>query len=247
MNGRALVLAAHGSTEPGVNETLHRLARRVGRRLRFDEATAAFHRGDPELSRALDELRCDDVVVVPLLQSEGYYCDRVLPAALARNRRFPALRVRQTPPVGTHPAIGEMLARRVAELVARHTLETPAVALVAHGTPRHRGSRQAAEATARELERRTGLPSRAFFLDEEPALELVTGYSSERDLIVVPLLIGAGRHATRDLASRLGIDASGGARALILDRPFGLDPAIEEIVVDLVSSRRSPGAQARTA
>lgn len=251
MKGRALVVAAHGSAEPAVNDAVLRLARRAGDRLRFDEAIAAFHHGEPTFSRVLDVLRSDDVVVVPLLQSEGYFCHRVLPAELARNRRFPALRLRQTRAVGVHPGLGDLLARRVELLRARHSLLAPAVALVGHGTPRHRGSRQAAEASSRDLERRTGLPARAFFLDEEPAVGAIPGYAPGRDLIVLPLLIGAGRHATVDLTRRLGLgaaetatrdhDAEGGElvapadgrRRVLLDRPFGLDPAIEDIVVAL--------------
>jgi sirohydrochlorin cobaltochelatase len=242
IHGRALVVAAHGSAEPAVNQAIHQLARRVGERLRFDESTAAFHRGDPAFSRALDALRSDEVVVVPLLQSEGYYCHRVLPTELQRNRRFPALRLRQTRAVGVHPGLGDILARRVAELTTLHSLDAPAVALVAHGTPRHRGSRRAAEASARELERRTALPTRAFFLDEEPAVESIPSHAPGRDLIVVPLLIGAGRHATRDLASRLGLASPdqgigrAGDRAVVVDRPFGLDPAIDDIVADLASA-----------
>jgi sirohydrochlorin cobaltochelatase len=254
----ALVVAAHGSAEPDVNEGVARLARRVGDRLRFDEATAAFHHGEPGFSEVLDSLRSDDVVVVPLLQSDGYYCRSVLPQALARNRRFPTLSVRRTPPVGVHPAIGELLARRVGELARRHALIAPAIALVAHGTPRHPGSRQAAGASARDLERTIGLPTRAFFLDEEPSVDSLVAVSPACDLIVVPLLIGPGRHATLDLATRLGLSRATGAtgagaagddgeriaygcgRRMLLDRPLGLDPAIEEIVIDLVLASKRP-------
>jgi sirohydrochlorin cobaltochelatase len=234
MNGRALVLAAHGSAEPTVNDGVVELARRAGRRLGFDEAIAAFHRGDPSFSRALDALRSDDVVVVPLLQSEGYYCHRVLPTELAKNSRFGSLRVRQTRAVGVHPALGDVLARRVRELRAEHRLEQPAVALVGHGTPRHRGSREAAEASAADLERRTGLLARAFFLDEAPPVDAIHQLAPGRDLIVLPLLIGAGRHATQDLSRRLGEPRGGGK--IVIDRPVGLDPAIEEIVVALAGA-----------
>ena len=231
MNGRALVVAAHGSTEPAVNDGIVQLAQRAGRRLGFDEAIAAFHRGDPTFARALDTLRSHDVVVVPLLQSEGYYCHRVLPAELAKNSRFAALRLRQTRAVGVHPALDEVLERRVSELRAEHRLQAPAVALVGHGTPRHRGSREAAEASAAELARRTGLVVRAFFLDEDPPVDAIPDLAPGRDLIVLPLLIGAGRHATRDLAQRLGAQPAGGR--VVVDRPLGLDPAIEEIVIEL--------------
>jgi sirohydrochlorin cobaltochelatase len=219
MSGRALVLAAHGSTEPAVNEGIARLARRAGRRLGFDEAIAAFHRGDPTFSRALDTLCASDVVVVPLLQSEGYYCQRVLPDELAKNHRYGDVRLHQTRAVGVHSALDEVIERRVNELRAAHRLEDPAVALVGHGTTRHRGSREAAEASAAELARRTGLFTRAFFLDEDPRVDTIPELAPGRDLIILPLLIGAGRHATRDLALRSGRPRCGEKR--IVDRARG--------------------------
>jgi sirohydrochlorin cobaltochelatase len=230
---RALVLAAHGSNEPAVNAHILDLARRVGQRLGFAEAIAAFHQGDPRFSCALDGLRSEDVVVVPLLQSEGYYCHRVLPAELAKNDRFGRVRVRQTRAVGVHPALDGVLERRVRELRAGHQLEALAVALVGHGTPRHRGSRQAAEFSAATLARRTGFETRAFFLDEEPTVDAIPDFAPDRDLIVMPLLIGAGRHATQDLTCRLG--ATPASRRVVIDQPLGLDPAIEEIVVELAA------------
>ena len=225
------MLAAHGSHEPAVNEQILELARRAGRRLGFDEAIAAFHQGDPVFSRALDGLRSEDVVVVPLLQSEGYYCHRVLPAELAKNDRFGHVRLRQTRAVGVHPSLDDVLERRVSELRALHGLDAVAVALVGHGTPRHRGSRQAAEASAAALARRSGLETRAFFLDEEPTVDSLPAFAPDLDLIVLPLLIGAGRHATQDLARRL--EPASTDRKAVIDRPLGLDPAIEEIVVEL--------------
>jgi sirohydrochlorin cobaltochelatase len=228
------VVAAHGSNEPAVNEQILELARRAGERLGFDEAIAAFHQGDPRFSRALDGLRSEDVVVVPLLQSEGYYCHRVLPEELAKNDRFGRVRLRQTRAVGVHPALDDVLERRVGELRSLHSLDSLAVALVGHGTPRHRGSRQAAEASAAALGRRSGLEARAFFLDEEPTVDSVSAFAPGLDLIVLPLLIGAGRHATQDLARRL--ETAGGSRRVVIDRPLGLDPAIEEIVVALARS-----------
>jgi sirohydrochlorin ferrochelatase len=234
MNGRALVVAAHGSHEPGVDDGIRELAQSAGRRLGFDQAIAAFHQGDPRFADALDVLDCDDVVVVPLLQSEGWYCHRVLPAELQKNRRFPLLQVRQTRAVGTHPRLGEVLHRRVGELRATHSLERPSIALVGHGTPRHRGSRQAAEASARDLAARTGLSARAYFLDEAPAVETIAELARTGPVIVLPLLIGAGRHATVDLERRLA-----GAGAIVVDRPLGLDPAIEDLVVDLAAAAPS--------
>src|SRR5215213_6847111 len=102
MSGRALVLAAHGSRrDPAANALVRRLAESLrGRRL-FDEVAVAFHQGEPGFDAVLDELSADEVTIVPFLTSAGHYTGVVLPEALARNRRFDAVRLRQAPPVGT--------------------------------------------------------------------------------------------------------------------------------------------------
>src|SRR5215213_3831679 len=141
---RALVLAAHGSRRhPQANALVRRLAEAVrGRRL-FDEVAVAFHQGEPGFDTVLDELTADEITVVPLLTSVGHYTDVVLPRALARNRRFADVRCRQTPPVGTHPTIASLVARRVATLVREAGLRRDSVslAIVGHGTKRHQESR----------------------------------------------------------------------------------------------------------
>ena len=140
MSGRALVLAAHGSRrDPAANAAVRRLAESLrGRRL-FDEIAVAFHQGEPGFDRVLDELRAEEVTVVPFLTSAGHYSEVVLPEALAKNARFAQLRLRQTPPVGTHAGVAPLVARRVTELLReqRQEREAAALVLVGHGTRRH--------------------------------------------------------------------------------------------------------------
>ena len=156
-SGRALVLAAHGSRrDPAANALIRRLAEAVRARRLFDEVAVAFHQGEPRFDWVLDELSADEVTVVPLLTSAGHYADVVLPEALARNRRFGELRLRQTPPVGIHSGIAPLVARRVTELlrdegIARHSAS---LAIVGHGTSRHRESRTSALQLADTLRRR---------------------------------------------------------------------------------------------
>ena len=71
----------------------------------FDEVAVAFHQGEPGFDTVLDELTAEEVTVVPVMTSAGHYSEVVLPEALARNRRFADVRLRQTPPVGTHPGL----------------------------------------------------------------------------------------------------------------------------------------------
>jgi uroporphyrin-III C-methyltransferase len=248
---RALVIAAHGSRrDPAANALVRRLAETVRARRLFDEVAVAFHQGEPRFDTVLDELASDEITVVPLLTSAGHYADVVLPEALARNRRFGAVRLRQTPPVGTHSGIAPLVARRVTELLrdeglSRHDVS---LALVGHGTRRHPESRSATLALAETLRRRKVAGEvLSAFLDDEPLLETLATTAALRHLVVVPFLIGGSAHVADDIPRLLTPDSrlltcdsrlpTPDSR-LIVDHPVGTYPGIAEIIVDL--ARRHP-------
>ena len=231
----ALVLAAHGSRRnPEANALVRRLAHRVRARRLFDEVAVAFHQGEPGFDAVLDELTSREVTVVPLFTSAGYYADRVLPEALARNRRYDEVRLRLSPPVGTHPGIAALVARCVSELLRQERLERRDVtlALVGHGTSRHPESRTATLQLADILaRRRVARDVIAAFLDDEPGIESLPNLASQSNLIVVPFLIGGSTHVEKDLPRRL--IASDPERRVIVDQAVGTYPELVELVVDL--------------
>ena len=123
----------------------------------FDEVAVAFHQGEPGFDAVLDELTADEVTVVPLLTSAGHYSEVVLPEALARNRRFAEVRLRQTPPVG-HPrgrgAAGGAPGRPsccATQRLERRTRRRSCWS--GHGTRRHPQSRAATLAAGRHAPR----------------------------------------------------------------------------------------------
>jgi sirohydrochlorin ferrochelatase len=110
---RGLVIAAHGSRRcRDANALVRRIAETLRARRLYDEVAVAFHQGEPGFDSVLDELTSDEATVVPFFTSEGHYTDVILPEALSRNRRHAELRLRQTPPVGSHAGIGALVARR---------------------------------------------------------------------------------------------------------------------------------------
>src|SRR4051812_35386102 len=88
----------------------------------YDEVAVAFHQGEPGFDTVLDEIRADQVTVVPILTSAGHYTEVVLPEALGRNSRYSEVRLRQTRPVGTHSGMGALVARRVADVIRQQRL-----------------------------------------------------------------------------------------------------------------------------
>ena len=251
MSGRALVLAAHGSRrDPAANARVRRLAESLrGRRL-FDEVAVAFHQGEPGFDAVLDELTADEVTVVPFLTSAGHYSEVVLPEALARNRRFSEVRLRQTPPVGTHTGVAPLVARRVTELLREQHADRDAVALVlvGHGTRRHPQSRAATEQLAETLRRRRVAGEVvAGFIEDDPPLDEVVARLRLPTVLVVPFLVGGGAHTLEEIPRLVGLpDGAGsrrgrvGERLFLIDEAVGGYPGLEEIVVDLARRHTPP-------
>ena len=253
MTGRALVLAAHGSRrDPAANALVRRLAESLrGRRL-FDEVAVAFHQGEPGFDTVLDEIAADEVTVVPFLTSAGLYSEVVLPEALGRNGRFAEVRLRQTPPVGTHAGVAPLVARRVTELLREQRAErdTVALVLVGHGTARHPQSRAATEHLADTLRRRRVAGEVvAAFIDDEPPVDAVVARLQQQTVLVVPFLIGGGAHVLEDIPRLVGLaegsDPRRGTvagRLFLIDDAVGTYPGLEEIVVDLARRHTPPPA-----
>ncbi|HUR95124.1 MAG TPA: uroporphyrinogen-III C-methyltransferase [Gemmatimonadales bacterium] len=253
MSGRALVLAAHGSRrDPAANALVRRLAEALrGRRL-FEEIAVAFHHGEPGFDAVLDELSADEVTVVPFLTSAGHYSEVVLPEALRRNHRFTQVRLRQTPPVGTHAGVAPLVARRVTALLREQqaSRDTVGLVLVGHGTRRHPQSRTATEQLAETLQRRrvAGQTVAAFIDDDPPLDEVVAGLRCST-VLVVPFLIGGGAHTLEDIPRLVGFPQGAalrrgqvGGRLVLIDDAVGTYPGLEEIVVDLARKHTPPPA-----
>jgi len=232
--------------EPSTNEQLGGLARRIAERNLFDEVTAAFHHGRPTFATVLDTLTADEVIVVPVMTSAGYYSEVVLRRELARNRRFHEVRTRRTVPIGTHPQIVDLVSNRLERLAQEYDLdpERTTVAVVGHGTASHADSRRATEALAESLTRRRNWGQiLAAFLDEEPVVETILQRANEASVVVIPFLISGGPHATVDIPMRLGLPCTGApvppflvfidSRWVVVDRAIGMDPRIEDLIVDI--------------
>ncbi len=245
---RAIVLAAHGSSkEPMAVEFTRQLAHQLARVDTMPSVHAAFYLGEPRFCEVLDRIKADSVLVIPLMTSEGYFCDKVLPAELAKNRNYASTALRLTKPIGTDPAMAIAVKSRFLELVKKNNVipSLTSLILVGHGTARSARSTQStvrlAELVRREL---PGVSVRAAFLDDEPSLEKVAAGVSTTNSIVVPFFIAPGPHATVDIPQRLGLageqsdpstfrKSSRGIRFLC-ERPMGQWPSFVEMLASFV-------------
>ncbi len=247
MTTTGLILAAHGSlVEPLVNRQVETLAANMADRGIFDEVRCGFHRGTPQFSEAVDQMTSDEIVVVPLMASDGYYATAVLPIALASAERFGEVPMRQTCAVGAHPRIPDIVSARCRSVMARCGCDPRAtsVMLVGHGTLRHRDSsettRRCADVLLRQALAAEVLPA---FLEDQPRVEEAMPLVTQENVIVIPFMIGFGQHVTQDLARRLELGADAETRLpvatrlrrqrVVLDVPVGVDPALAELIIDL--------------
>lgn len=231
MSRRVVILAAHGSRHDArVNAQVEGWARELVARGFAEEAIAAFHQGTPTFAEAIDAVSGGHVVVVPVMTSEGYYCETFLPGELAKNRRRAEVSLSITRPVGVAEGMARLVAARIDELAQRNgvVVEDASIAIVGHGTKRHERSRRATEGMVERLREGRGLGKvAAFFLDESPTVEQIPEVLTGQVILVEPFFIG-GAHAEVDIPGRL--ERCAGGRRIIVDSAVGNDSRMIEVI-----------------
>jgi sirohydrochlorin cobaltochelatase len=224
----ALVIVAHGShLNPDSSTPAHTHADTIRATGAFDEVRTGFWKEEPSVREVLRTVEADEVYVVPLFVSEGYFTEEVIPRELrlegwdpsawesdglqAESATFTAADTGQTVhycgPVGTHESMTDVLVRR-AESVTGDPDVGPGFgfAVVGHGTERNENSAKAIEYHAgrvRAMDRFDEV--RALYMDEEPEVDDVTDYFGVDDVVVVPLFIADGFHTQEDIPEDVGL------------------------------------------
>ena len=260
----ALVLVAHGkASNAAVPDCLDLHAERIARSNVADHLLTAYLAHPPyvsNLGERFDELRTQQAVIVPLFTGGGYYVDVALPRALEPLPMHIGTvagesdcTIHLTPPVGDHPDIGLLLAdaarrvirrRRTARFEARRT----AVVLCGHGTLRHPASGDSTRRHAKHMATVLDVSDvLALFLDQPPRIEDVYDLTPAENLVVVPDLVGGGRHALEDLPYRLGLPSGGFMktqqvhdRSIIVTEPVYGDESVTELIITLARGSGIP-------
>jgi sirohydrochlorin cobaltochelatase len=230
---RALVIAAHGShLNPGSSAPAFSHADRIRETGVFDEVREAFWKEEPSFREVLRTVAADEVYVVPLFVSEGYFTEQVIPRELrlegwdadawdsdgvsATHATFEVpdvdAAVHYCGPVGTHEEMSDVIVRR-----AETVTDDPEVgagvglAVVGHGTKRNENSAKAIEYHADRIRERGRFAEvRALFMDEDPEIDDVTDHFSTDDIVVVPLFVADGYHTREDIPEDMGIAGEDG-------------------------------------
>ena len=248
---RALLLVGHGSE---FDERSSKPVRENAARLRvlrgFDSVHVAFWKEKPDVEGAIARCAADEVVVMPMFTSNGYYAARVIPEALGLDRsefgdpmEVDGHRVAYTPPFGVHPDIETVVESRVFEAIGRSDVDFGdyTVVVAGHGTPKHDRSSASTERVARKLrETRNWGDVRTGFIDEEPTVDAAVEAAETVEVVVVPFFVSEGGHATEDIPAMLGADGGVGdfpidvaGRRVRYAAPVGTAPDLLPILVDL--------------
>lgn len=219
----AIILVGHGATtHAGSAAPAYLHGDELRRRGNFAEVTEAFVRQDPSLAGALRRVFSRRVFIVPLLVSDGWLADQMVPVELGlREPRARELRrvrhvggrtVRYCRPVGSHPAMTKVLLARARAVLEAHPFPRPEPAettlvIAGHGTAYSPGSRLAVESQVETL-RRMGECEYAevhgVYLEEPPSVDRTWELGGMKNLVLVPYFISDGLHTQEDIPVMLG-------------------------------------------
>jgi sirohydrochlorin cobaltochelatase len=225
---QALLIVAHGShLNPDSSTPTYSHADTIREVGAFDEVREAFWKEEPSFREALRTVESDEVFVVPLFISEGYFTEQVIPRELRLEGWDPALwdsdgtdasnatlrpddvekTVHYCGPVGTHDSMSDVIVRRAESVTGDPDVgEGFGLAVVGHGTERNENSAKAIHYHADRI-RQSGRfeEVQALFMDEEPEVDDVTDYFESEDVVVVPLFIADGFHTQEDIPEDMGL------------------------------------------
>ena len=225
---QALVIVAHGShLNPDSSAPTHEHADTIRTTDAFDEVKAGFWKEEPSVAEVLRTVESEEVFVVPLFVSEGYFTEQVIPRELrldgwdvsewdsdgisADSATLTATdtgqRVHYCGPVGTHESMTDVVIRRAESVTGDPNVgEGFGLAVVGHGTERNENSAKAIEYHADRV-RETGRfdEVQALYMDEDPEIDDVTDYFEATDVVVVPLFIADGFHTQEDIPEDMGL------------------------------------------
>jgi sirohydrochlorin cobaltochelatase len=226
---QALVIVAHGShLNPDSSTPTYSHADTVRATGVFDEVRTAFWKEEPHFREVLRTLESDEVFVVPLFISEGYFTEQVIPRELrlesfdvddwdsdgtsASHTTLSASdvegkRVHYCGPVGTHDAMTDVIVRRAESVTGDPDVgEGVGLAVVGHGTERNENSAKAIRYhTERIRERGRFDEVQDLYMDEDPEVDDVTDFFDSDDVVVVPLFIADGYHTQEDIPEDMGL------------------------------------------
>lgn len=244
----AIVLIGHGSArQPESARPILALAEALRERGPWTEVNAAFMKQDPRLDRALEQVTAKRVVIVPVFAGKGYYTDVLIPRGMGLDgplARRGGRTLIMTQPVGCDPRIPGLMACR-ADGVVRSAGVDPTGAtllLVAHGSGRPGGAGETPKAIAAAIAAMNHFAQVTLtFLEQEPfARDWPDLVRPGGEMVVLPLLVAQGTHASQDIPPLFGMSAGQtgpvdiAGRRVRMTTGLGAEPELVDIVATMI-------------
>jgi sirohydrochlorin ferrochelatase len=213
------VILAHGqpSDPHRAAAELEAFAAQVGRLMPDRQVLAATLAQPGALAQAVATAG-QKAQVFPLFMAGGWFTRILIPKRLAE-AGAPDWQVLE--PFGCDPALHALAATVVAE--ARPSPNAK-ILLAAHGSSKSAAPANIAHHVAQVIQRQTGLPTEAAFIEQSPTLATVQGY--DEAALCLPFFAAAGGHVSDDIPTAL---SKAGFRGTILP-PLGLNPRAPHLV-----------------
>lgn len=244
----ALVIIGHGShLNAESSAPVYRHADTIRRSGAFSEVRECFWKEEPSMREIWDLVEADEVYVVPLFISEGYFTEEVIPRDLGLSGPAPSVThdagktIHYCAPVGTHPWMTRMILRRAEEsagLDDREAAESGLI-IIGHGTERNTNSAEVIRRVTREAAETGPFGTvRTGFLDQPPEVGEVLEGMPERRVVLVPFFVAEGWHTQETIPDDLGINRPAvspmterDGRTVFYAAPVGTFPEVAEIIL----------------
>jgi sirohydrochlorin cobaltochelatase len=245
---QALIIIGHGShLNADSSAPVYQHAEAIRSLGVFDEVRECFWKEEPSMREVFDLVESDQVYVVPLFISEGYFTEEVIPRELGLDGPAPSATrklgrtIHYCGPIGTHPWMTRMILRR-AEEAAGLTDEQAATAgliVIGHGTERNSNSAEVIYRVTREAAQSGVFADvQAGFLDQPPEVAEVLEGMPHRRLVLVPFFVAEGWHTQETIPDDLGINRPAvsplterDGRSIFYAPPVGTFPEVADIVL----------------
>ncbi len=233
------MLVGHGShLNANSSEPVWRHADTIRSRRLFDEVRVGLWKEEPSLSRVLDGCTADEVFVVPMFISTGYFTKTVVPREMGLTGTTTVRHgqvIRYTPPVGVHDSLANVIVERAREVGAG---PDDAVVVLGHGTRRDSDSEKNVYRMA-DLVRERSLFAEvvAVFLDQEPSMLNMLDLVRAPRVTVVPLFIADGWHVGQTIPDDLsleGVETRRSGRLVRYSGPVGTHDSLADVILELV-------------
>jgi sirohydrochlorin cobaltochelatase len=245
---QALIIIGHGShLNAESSAPVFRHADAIRRLGVFDEVRECFWKEEPSMREVFDLVESEEVYVVPLFISEGYFTEEVIPRELGLDGPAPSVTrklgktIHYCEPIGTHALMTRMILRRAEETAGLSDEEAREAGLIVigHGTERNSNSAEVIYRVAEEA-RAAGVfgSVRTGFLDQPPEVGEVLDGMAERRVVLVPFFVAEGWHTQETIPDDLGIHrpsvstaSEKDGRTIHYAAPVGTFPEVAEIVL----------------